>query len=463
MMPESLKGSIGNGVTPEPAALPRVPAATTLFLPVSGNPIGFNHFALAEWLLRRGTAWERVVFVLSNGRHPDPTKADADVRAMDRFRLAQTAIFAIADPSQCFLARQAEQAGERLALSPERVLLDAREFTVKTAVRTVQLVRMLQETGVTTAGPDEPLHWAVGADLVRRMADPAIFADPDVQFLSQHLHYAILDREGDPARAAVELLRQKRGVMLNFKVFDLGDVPVWLAPFLQLSSTLIRHAAQVGDPLGGMLPQPAAEYITAHDLYTRGVPVARLVTPAGVTLGEHTALQVSIEGLQAQLDAEALAVTKLLVERREQGLPHGIAIGEGTVGGVLTQSLACRAGASRFFRQARFFYDRQAKLNLLGQIPEGMSAVGGELVAELAKALRRESKADYALAESGMAGPPDGIRKSLKNGQCWVALAGPDGVQTELVSLNPFLTRREHMIQFSRRALILLRKSLQKG
>jgi nicotinamide mononucleotide (NMN) deamidase PncC len=81
----------------------------------------------------------------------------------------------------------------------------------------------------------------------------------------------------------------------------------------------------------------------------------------------------------------------------------------------------------------------------------------------LAQALRRKAAADYAIAESGMAGPPDGIRKSLKNGQCWIALAGPDGVQTELVSLNPFQTRKEHMLQFSRRALLLLRKTLERG
>jgi hypothetical protein len=98
MVPESLKVGISNGATPEPTALPVLPAASTLFLPVSGNPIGFNHFALAEWLLRRSSAWERIVFVLSNGRHPDPTKQDADVGAADRYALAQAAIAASADP-----------------------------------------------------------------------------------------------------------------------------------------------------------------------------------------------------------------------------------------------------------------------------------------------------------------------------------------------------------------------------
>jgi nicotinamide mononucleotide (NMN) deamidase PncC len=276
------------------------------------------------------------------------------------------------------------------------------------------------------------------------------------------LAYAILDREGDPARAAVELLRQRRGVSLTFKVFDLGDVPAWLAPFLQISSTLIRHAAQASDPLGGMMPMPASDLILRSNLYRREPPVAKLVTMSGVTLGERMALQLTVDGLQGQLDQEAAAVAALLVDRRTRSLPHGIAIGEGSVGGVLTQSLAGRAGASRYFRQARFFYDRQAKVNLLGELPKDSSSVTGEMVGALAQALRVESGADYAVAESGMAGPPDGIRKSLKNGQCWLAVASATGVQTELVSLNPFLTRKEHMIQFSRRALQLLRKTLEK-
>jgi len=462
-MPESLKGLTQSEITFEPAELPRLPAATTLFLPVTGNPISFNHFALAEWLLRSRSGSERIVLVISNGKHPDPTKPDADVSPADRYMIAQAAIEAIADPARCFLARQAELAGEPLLLNPERILLDPREFRFKTAVRTAQLVQMLRDSGVVPGDPKELLHWAVGADLVRRMADPAIFTDADIQFLSQNLHYAILERDGDPARAAVEMLRQRRGVTLAYRVLGLADVPAWLAPFLQLSSTLVRHAVQAGDPLGGMLPLPALEYLTSHGLYRKGRRVAQLITPTGVTLGERSALQLTLEGLQLQLDQEAAAVTALLVGRRAQGKPHGLAIGEGTVGGVLTQSLAGRSGASRFLRQARFFYDRQAKLNLLGEIPADFSAVSEEGVRALAKALRREAAADYALVESGMAGPPDGVRRSLKNGQTWLSVAGPDGEQTELIVLNPFQTRKEHMLHFSRRALSLLRKVLERG
>ena len=66
-----------------------------------------------------------------------------------------------------------------------------------------------------------------------------------------------------------------------------------------------------------------------------------------------------------------------------------------------------------------------------------------------------------ALAESGMAGPPDGERRSLKNGESWLALAGPQGVKTRMIRLNPFLTRREHQLRFAREALDWVRKRVE--
>ena len=79
-----------------------------------------------------------------------------------------------------------------------------------------------------------------------------------------------------------------------------------------------------------------------------------------------------------------------------------------------------------------------------------------DMVAALARALRREAQADYCVAESGAAGPPDGIRRSFKNGECWLAAVGPAGERTAHIALNPFLTRKEHMIEFSRCSLVLL-------
>ena len=49
-----------------------LPLESTLFFPISGNPVGFNHIAVAEWLLRQNPGWHKVVFIPSNGHHPDP-------------------------------------------------------------------------------------------------------------------------------------------------------------------------------------------------------------------------------------------------------------------------------------------------------------------------------------------------------------------------------------------------------
>jgi PncC family amidohydrolase len=307
-----------------------------------------------------------------------------------------------------------------------------------------------------------PIAWCVGTDLVRRMADPRIFADADLPVLARECRYAVLERPGEPsAGEALALLRERRGVTLPCDVFSLADVPDWLAKFLHLSSTLIRHAAEAGDPLGGMLPGGAAEHVVRAGFYRGGRVGARLVAPDGKELGTRTQWQLAVERAQAGLDAEAQRVFDLLTRRHAAQQPHGLTIVEGCVGGVLTESLAGRAGASRFFRQARFAYDRQAKVNLIGEYPKEPSAASTEMVAALARALRREAQADYCVAESGAAGPPDGVRRSFKNGECWLAAVGPAGERTAHVALNPFLTRKEHMIEFSRRALVLLREVVE--
>jgi nicotinamide mononucleotide (NMN) deamidase PncC/nicotinic acid mononucleotide adenylyltransferase len=435
------------------------PFASTVFLSVSGNPIGHNHFAVAEWLLRRRPDWERVVFILSQGQHPDPTKPAAEADAETRLAICRAAVAAVADPARGFLAQRAAAAGAELRITPERLALSTREFQAPGAVRTAQMVAWLREESPPGQGP---IHWAVGTDLVRRMADPAIFSGADLALLTRACRFAILERPGEPGAAdALALLQARRGVALPHDVYPLADVLPWLAPFLELSSTLIRHAAEAGDPLGGMLPRDAAEIVARQGLYRAGRVGARLVDSAGRELGTRSTLHLALDRAQAALDAEAGAVFAALDRRHAQGLPHGLAIVEGCVGGVLTAALAGRAGASRIFRQARFAYDRQAKLNLLGALPEGASSSSVEMVSALAQALRREAAADYCLAESGMAGPPDGIRRSFRNGQCALALAGPNATRGEEVRLNPWLTRREHMLEFSRLALWLLRGEVE--
>ena len=430
--------------------------SNTLFFPISGNPIGFNHFAAAEWILRTRSDLERVLFVLSSGRHPDPKKSDAKVGPQARLQLCEVAISVIDDPEQSYLARSAtlsrEEPGKNsppsLRLKPSQFGVSTVEFDFGHAARTAEVIPLLQGTMQETMQENEslPLHWFAGSDLITRMADPEIFSADDLAYLAEHLHYHILERQGTPLPPALTALEEQRGVRLNRECYPLSAVPIWLAPFLELSSTLIRNAAGAGDPLGGMLPHPAAGEIVAQGLYRQ---------EGAAALGGE------LDRLRGDLEATAREIAALLTAARDAGRPHTLSIVENTAGGLLTAALAGIAGASRYFLQSRFTYDERSKTALLGGKIPGGSAVSGQATEAMASAMAREAGSAYALAESGMAGPPDGKRKSMKNGQCWIALASPAGVKSELVELPPFLTRKEHQFGFASRALSLLRGQLE--
>ena len=431
--------------------------AHTLYFPISGDPAGFNHFAAAEWVLRGVPELERVEFIISNGRHPDPTKADARTGAEERLRMCRLAAGAVADPALSLLARRAEGAGERLLAAGEAVSFSTLEFQFQRAVRSAEAAARLLEGGENEGAR---LHWFAGSDLIARMADPRIFTDEDLEFLSRHCQYQVLEREGHPLESALALLQAERGVTLSHRAHRPAEVPHWLAPFLELSSTLIRNAAEAGDPLAGMLPAPAVAALEAGGYYRPGRPEARVVDLAGTLLEERTVLEMEIGALERALRHEAAELAGRLEARRAAGRPHSLAVVETTTGGLITAALAGRSGASRYFRQSRFAYDEQAKTQLLeGRLPGG-SAVTGEAAAALAGAIRKQAGADFALAESGMAGPPDGSRRSLKYGLCWFALDHPAGGHRESIQLNPFLTRREHQLAFARHALSMLGRLL---
>ena len=444
-------------MTIDDATLCRLPLAETVFFPLSGNPPGFNHLAAAEWLLRAGRGWKRVVFVLSNGHHPDPHKPAAERDAASRLALLESMIAEVGDPRRCLLARHAADAGERLRIGPETLAVSDTEFHVSRAVRTVETVERILRDRPADAGR---VLWFVGSDLVRRMADPAIFDDADLQTLAQCCHFAILERPGEPVGPALAMLKEYRGVMPAHTVLPTREMPEFLATYLELSSTRIRHAAEAGDPIGGMVTRTAATTIEKDGWYRAGRVVLRRVDLEGHEMGCRTRLQLDLEALQIELDATSARVAELLVERREHGLPHGLSVAETSAGGFLTATLAGRAGASRYFRQGRFAYDQVAKDAL---IPEGRrvdSSVSAEMVSALAEGMAAQAHTEFALTESGMAGPPDPRRRSLKSGMSWIAMITPEGTSAESLQLNPFLTRKEHQYGFATHALSMLERWL---
>jgi PncC family amidohydrolase len=444
-------------MTIDDASLCQLPLAETVFFPLSGNPPGFNHFAAAEWLLRAGQGWSRVVFVLSNGHHPDPHKPPAERDATSRLALLETMIGEVADPRRSLLARHAEGAGERLHIGPETLAVSDTEFNVPRAVRTVETVERILRDRPADAGP---VIWFVGSDLVRRMADPAIFDDADLRTLAQRCHFAILERPGEPVAPALAMLQEYRGLLPAHTVLPTAGMPEFLANYLELSSTRIRHAAEAGDPTGGMVTRTAAATMEAEGWYREGRIVLRRVDLEGHEMGCRTRLQLDLEALQIELDATSARVAELLVERREHDLPHGLSVAETSAGGFLTAALAGRAGASRYFRQGRFAYDQVAKQAL---IPEGRdvgSSVSADMVSALAEGMAAQARTELALAESGMAGPPDPRRRSLKSGMSWIAMTTPEGTTAETLQLNPFLTRKEHQYGFATHALGMLERWL---
>ena len=398
-----------------------------------------------------------MVFVLSNGRHPDPTKADAEVAPEVRLKLLESAIAEIHDPDRSQLARRAKLAGESLYIGPERVNVWTREFEFSRAVRAAETVLAIRAAHGDEVGP---VNWLVGTDLLHRMADPAIFSDGDMQVLVRECRFAVLERDGQSGADSLAALAAARNLSPQADVFRKSEAPDWLAPFLELSSTQIRNAAETGDPLGAMLPRAAAEAVLSGGLYRPGRPVAHLRDESGILLAARSALERRVEELEKALREEAGRVFDLLEHRREAGAPHSLAIVEATVGGLLTQAFAGRSGASRFFRQARFAYDQRAKESLVGARATELSAVSQAMAVALAEGIREQAGTDLALAESGMAGPPDGVRRSLKSGLCHIALVTPTKTHTTEIHLNPFLTRREHQLRFAAHALASMREWL---
>ena len=457
MPPEDVNSSAGSSGVP------------ALYFPVTGNPLGFNHFALAEWLLRRNPALGRVVWIISNGHHPDPTKADAGLDGSSRLGLAELALGALADPAASYLAARAGQHGEKLALSAAVLELSPVEFGFARAVRTAELLPFFFQAappdrntadGSTTGGKSTRLDWVAGSDLIRRMCDERIFSADDLRALAGRCRYHVPERKGDPVAEALNELSRARGISLEALAYPLEEAPDWLAPFLDISSTAIRRACEAGDPLGGMLPRPAAERIIRENWYAAGRPAARVVDQEGRELATRTGWELACAGLEAEVRALAVELAGLLLQRRGEGRPHRLALAETSTGGELCAALTGRSGASGFFSRGLVPYDASARAALTGQ-PPGGEAVSEQAALELARGLLAQGGADYALAETGMAGPPDGLRRSIKNGRCWLAWCGPEGHRTRRVDLNPFLTRREHRLVFSREALALALEGLK--
>lgn len=127
---------------------------------------------------------------------------------------------------------------------------------------------------------------------------------------------------------------------------------------------------------------------------------------------------VLLEPLAAELGAR-------LLERGER-----LATAESCTGGWVAQVVTAIAGSSHWFDRGFVTYSNEAKAEMLGVSKKTIvrcGAVSEPVAIEMATGALQRSRAQWALAISGVAGPAGGTAEKPVGTVCF-AWAGPDGL-----------------------------------
>ncbi|HPU13197.1 MAG TPA: nicotinamide-nucleotide amidohydrolase family protein [Aeromicrobium sp.] len=131
-------------------------------------------------------------------------------------------------------------------------------------------------------------------------------------------------------------------------------------------------------------------------------------------------------------ETPAAAVVAALESRGET-----VATGESLTGGLVCATLVDVPGASAVVRGAVVGYDPQVKVDLLGVEAALIAEVGTvdpQVAEQLAQGARERLGATWGLGTTGVAGP--GPSDGKPAGTVFVAVAGPDGVQSRKLALS---------------------------
>lgn len=421
-------------------------APRTIYLPLTGNPVGFHHLLLAECALRQFDSLEQVVFLLSNGQHPDPTKRQRILEKQLRLQILEQSLQDWGQPTTSYPARLLSRQGDVPRLSAQKARVSTIEFSHQ---RPFRLAEHVLEIRAEQIHP-EPVLLLVGADLVERMANPDIFSDEDLHTLATNAQILAVPRGETDLPEALEALKRQRGVVIPSELLNLQLIPDPLHPLLGLSSTLIRRAVQAGHTLSRFLPDSAGRLISERQFYRR--------EGTDLFLNEW---EMHCRQLEEQLERQAEEVKRLLDERAAQGKSHLLALVETSTGGRIASALTTVTGVSLHFLGSNVAYSHEEKERLLGRSTRGESSVTPKMAQDLVLALQQSTQADWALAETGMAGPSSPERRSRKNGLCHLALSVEGVIYHKTLHISPFLSRKEHQLTFSLEGVTWLREVLQ--
>ena len=119
---------------------------------------------------------------------------------------------------------------------------------------------------------------------------------------------------------------------------------------------------------------------------------------------------------------------RLLAERGQT-----LAVAESCTGGCLADRLTNVPGASAVLRAGLVTYSNEAKQAVLGVRAETLDrhgAVSEAVASEMAEGARRVSRADYAIATTGIAGPTGGT-PAKPVGTVFIAVASSQGTEVK--------------------------------
>ena len=113
----------------------------TVYFPLTADPAGHHHLLLAESVLRQFPETQLVVFILSNGMHPDPLKQREIPSAVIRMEILRSALNDWSNPKIALVAKIAEESGFELKLANNNSAVSRRELSYDHPHRLAEHIR----------------------------------------------------------------------------------------------------------------------------------------------------------------------------------------------------------------------------------------------------------------------------------------------------------------------------------
>lgn len=152
-------------------------------------------------------------------------------------------------------------------------------------------------------------------------------------------------------------------------------------------------------------------------------------------------------------------VTSLLKDRNET-----ISVAETAAGGLISSSILSTPGASKVYKGGLTLYTLPSRIAYAGWTQDTIQDYKGpttDIVAGLAKHVRKDLESTYTISESGTAGPTGGNTPNRTPGYVALAVDCERGTFTKELNTEHGGDRVANMIQFAVEAFTLLKEVIE--